>query len=265
MEKARSGKLSPIQTISIAAMMLALATVMTCLCKYFSRIFAVPGIRFARISFGTAIIMFSSLFLGPLYGGVVGFGSDILACLLLPTGTYNFVYTLIAIAWGVLPWLLFKLFSLIKSDKAGQYILYALLVVILSLMAYGFYGTDVFDSSMKDNSAWLKPLILSVLGASSLIVVVGLFFEERYLGKACYHHALTATILELLLGVMATDGALIFYYTAIASKRPAYVTFPYIFLFLLAIAPINILINTFASTWMSRFGDDWKRRYGRKE
>ena len=73
-----------------------------------------------RISLGPALIIFASLVLGPIYGGIVGGLSDILGIVLVPNAlgyAINPWFTLVYTLLGILPWCLFKLFSLIKKEK----------------------------------------------------------------------------------------------------------------------------------------------------
>lgn len=68
-----------------------------------------------RISFGSVVLILSGLWLGPVAGGVCGFGADIIGCF-MKGYTVNPVITLAAVMWGVIPALMKGLFS--SSEKA---------------------------------------------------------------------------------------------------------------------------------------------------
>ena len=68
-----------------------------------------------RISFGSVVLILSGLWLGPVAGGICGFGADIIGCF-MKGYTVNPVITLAAVMWGVIPALMKGLFS--SSEKA---------------------------------------------------------------------------------------------------------------------------------------------------
>lgn len=68
-----------------------------------------------RISFGSVVLILSGLWLGPVAGGVCGFGADIIGCF-MKGYTVNPLITLAAVMWGVIPALMKGLFS--SSEKA---------------------------------------------------------------------------------------------------------------------------------------------------
>ena len=68
-----------------------------------------------RISFGSVVLILSGLWLGPVAGGICGFGADIIGCF-MKGYTVNPLITLAAVMWGVIPALMKGLFS--SSEKA---------------------------------------------------------------------------------------------------------------------------------------------------
>ena len=71
-------KLSQIQKITMAAVMIVLTIIFTRLLS----IQNIPVIPFVRISLGPAVVILASLILGPIYGGIVGGAADILGIVL---------------------------------------------------------------------------------------------------------------------------------------------------------------------------------------
>ena len=115
------------QKITLSAFLMILATLATVIAK----MSGIPFLRFCQISFAPAIIMFASLALGPLYGGIVGGGADILGAFLYPTGRYNPFYTLLAILWGILPWLLLLVTKKWRTALRFPWMIYVVLVAAL--------------------------------------------------------------------------------------------------------------------------------------
>ncbi len=255
---------SPVQRIVIAAMMLALATLATIISKMVS----IPIFRFASVSFAPALIMFSSFALGPLYGAMVGAGADILGAFIFPTGVYNPIYTVIAALWGTLPWLLLFLTKRWRAALRFPVAIYIALVLLLSLLAVGFYATDYFNS-MGENGVWLKPLILSVLFVIDVGLCIGLHFTNLHFQKQILDYtdipspnevALIALTLQVALGIFATAGALSFYFFVLGSgDYPIGLSFWIIALLLSALATPNILVNSALVSWLLIF----VRRFGK--
>ena len=109
-------KNSPVFKICFSGLLLALIIIFT----RFLSLQNIPVLPFVRISFGPGLIIFASLFLGPIYGGAIGGLSDILGIVLVPSALgyginpwFTLVYTLL----GVLPWCLLKLFNIIKNKS----------------------------------------------------------------------------------------------------------------------------------------------------
>ena len=93
-------KLSQIQKITMAAVMIVLTIIFTRLLS----IQNIPVIPFVRISLGPAVVILASLILGPIYGGIVGGAADILGIVLFPNGfDINPILTIVYAASGVLP------------------------------------------------------------------------------------------------------------------------------------------------------------------
>lgn len=109
-------KLDNVVKICLSGLLLALVIIFTRFLSFQN----IPIIPFVRISLGPALIIFASIVLGPIYGGIVGGLSDILGILLVPNAlgySINPYFTLVYTLLGVIPWCLFKLFSLIKKEN----------------------------------------------------------------------------------------------------------------------------------------------------
>lgn len=249
---------SKIQKMSFAAMMLALCGIFTIL----SKMIAIPGIRFASISLAPAITIFASLIFGPFYGVLVGVGGDLIG-LSYSTGAYNFFYTVIAGLYGLLPWLMALLTKKFRKSLKVPYFIYAVLGIILVAMIIAMYATDYFDqpNAMSENAIWLKPFCICGCLFLEIGLAVGLNSTSNYFKKdenltleipSPNEIALICLICELLLGVLGKAGGLAYYFEVLAASGSTFVNtaYPILVLFLLVIAPFNIIIDTFLVSWL---------------
>ena len=145
--------LSPISKICLAGLFIALATIL-------QKVVAInysPALPFLRISLGgPAVIIFSSIFLGPLYGLLVGAGSDILGYFALDFSGYAYMPQVTAIyaMLGFLPYFVFILIKRVQSKKV-------MLIAESSILGAIFLATSLFvilnDSmTMYSTSRWRK-------------------------------------------------------------------------------------------------------------
>ena len=131
-------KLTQISKLTISAIFIALVIV-------FSKILSIgdiPGIPFLRISLGPCLLIFASLLVGPIYGGLVGFLSDLIGYFAFDKSgfAYNPLFSITYILYGVLPWLLVFLVRLNKKYKMP--ILQFLLFFVLDFIVIYFISTN---------------------------------------------------------------------------------------------------------------------------
>ena len=108
--------LKPIQKICLAGLFIAITTIL----QKVIAINYIPVIPFVRISLGgPALIMFSSIFLGPIYGAIVGFASDILGYFIFDPKTYGMYWQITAIytVLGLVSYFIFRLIKYLKNRK----------------------------------------------------------------------------------------------------------------------------------------------------
>lgn len=105
--------LTPIQKICLAGLFMALTVIL-------QKVVAINYLAFApfvRLSFGgPALIIFSSILLGPIYGAFVGLGSDLLGYLIFDPRTYP-PYLQITAIYTLLGFVSYFVFSLVFSLK----------------------------------------------------------------------------------------------------------------------------------------------------
>lgn len=177
-------KLDLVQKISLAGILLALVVIFT----RFLSLQNVPVIPFVRISLGPALIIFSSMLLGPFFGGIIGGLSDILGIVLVPNALgysinpwFTIVYTLL----GIIPGLLVYLFEKINSEKVLKYSLIGFLSAL-------FIFTTIFlllnnDMTLMGKNytfeVWHKVLIIVIAFLLVVGTIIGLHFIDRAFKK----------------------------------------------------------------------------------
>lgn len=250
----------------MAAMLLAFALVSTILAKMIP---VIGQFYYWRFSLTPSVIMFSSLLLGPLFGSLIGAMSDLIPALVYPTGAPNLFITLVYAIYGALPWLLVRLTKFLKGKKACSIVAYALMLVTLLVVCLLLFLTDWVDFAFLGAEAWAKPLLVGVLSLATVGLMVGLFFTERYYKNKCVEYpdlpspseiAIVSYSLEIV--VMAFGKSLAFYlfYFIGSSSQP--LPFMTLALMLLSIAPINVLLETFAVNWALVFFKRFNHHYG---
>ena len=88
-------KMTILYKISFSALFIAIGIIL-------SRIVALPslfGLPFLKVSLNPSIVMFSSFYLGPIWGLLVGTFCDIFGSLLIPQGgAFNPIFTINALS-----------------------------------------------------------------------------------------------------------------------------------------------------------------------
>ena len=173
-------RLRPIQKICLAGLFIALTVIL----QKVIAINYIPIMPFVRVSLGgPALIIFSSIFLGPVYGLVVGAASDILGYLIFDPKTFGF-YPQITAIYGLLGFVSFFVFWFVKKLKSEK--LCCLIELIsLSLMAVGtslfFILNDevTLYSTTYSLQLWHKISIPIALFVLTCILVLSLFLMKK--------------------------------------------------------------------------------------
>ena len=125
-----------IKKIAMCAMLIALSSVIGILCK---NLFTM-GLYY-RITFENLPIIFASVTLGPIYGVIVGFASDILSCLCSTNPAVNPFITLGAMCVGLVSGLIAKrinkgLLKKISFSAIGGHLVGQVLIKQIAKMYY---------------------------------------------------------------------------------------------------------------------------------
>ncbi len=202
--------LSPISKICIAGLFIALATIL----QKVIAINYIPALPFLRISLGgPAIIIFSSIFLGPFYGLLVGAGSDLLGYFALDFSGYAYMPQISAIyaLLGFLPYFIFMLVKKLNSKKV-------MMIIESSVLGAIFIAVSLFiilNDSMTMYSTtytfelWKKILIPVILGILLAFIIIFTVLYEKHSSKKdkkpllnAYQLSLGLFIVELLVMVL---------------------------------------------------------------
>ncbi len=225
--------------MSLAGLFLALTIIFT----RFISLQNIPGFPFVRISLGPSLIIFSSLFLGPFYGALVGGASDILGILLVPNSSYgiNPLFTLVYTLLGILPWCVFKLLKLIKNEKISMFFFLFILLGLLTFVGiYGFNAEEIFNQSYDLATKIITFIILILLS----LVLFGsiIFIKKKYPNNDyIYSIALTSLISELLVMLILNSIVKAFFFE---------IDFIVIFFFQTVVFFIDVPLNTLVVSFL---------------
>jgi ECF transporter S component (folate family) len=127
-------KFNIIAKISLSALFCAFTIILTKLLS----IQNIASLPFIRISLGPTMVTFSGILLGPIYGGIIGFLSDLLGYFMFDTTgfAYNPLLSLTYLAYGVLGGSFVYLFRLNKKIKFPIVQLISLLFINIFVITF---------------------------------------------------------------------------------------------------------------------------------
>jgi len=248
----------PVKKITFTGLLLALTIIVT---RVFS-VSSLPIIPFVRLSLGPIFIIFSSLFLGPLCGAVVGGGSDILGILLFPDKlgyAINPLFTVVYTLLGIVPWVVFQLVKKIKSEKV--------LFLVIALTCTTLFGGAVAVLLCNDTFVFISSEIsLNIVEKLSIIGVLLVFFvfflsfikvsnnrfkqlNSENIGLP-YKVGFTSLVSELLVFVVLNSIIKSFYFD---------VNFFFILLAQIIVFFIDVPIGTFLISYLLKFTARFKK------
>ena len=165
--------LTIIQKICLSGLIMALVIIL-------QKVVAINYLAFApfvRISFGgPALIIFASILLGPIYGALIGLGSDLIGYLIFDPRMYP-PYLQITAIYTLLGFVAYFIFSFISSIK-NRNALAIIEIIVLALIWAGVSAYVVFSnqitlfSSTYDVPLLSKILIPTILGVMFIGVIL---------------------------------------------------------------------------------------------
>ena len=228
-----------------------------------------PFAPFIRVSLGgCALIMFSSILLGPWFGLLVGAASDLIGFAIFDPKTVTafpmFQITFIYALLGFISYFVFKWIMKIKKDNIAMIVELATFGVIATAVSLivnlvpsiTLYGKEyTFDLTAKI----LIPIISFIL--LGLLFIINFFIDRRFKKKekdiSVYKISFACFLLEL--GVMLLFGS--------AMKTWGFNMFygvtPFIYVFIcqLIVGLFNIPINTLIISYITLFSDRMFKQY----
>lgn len=167
-------------------------------------------IPFVRLSFGSiAIIIFSSIVFGPLYGLVIGAMGDILGYFIFDASSFGWFPQITAIyaLLGFIPFFIYKLVANIRNKKMMVTIEYSLFTVVTLLITFFFIFNDhltLYGVTYEFN-VWQRILFPSlVLILFGIVVVTNYFLDKKDKGMVLgvYQISFVVTICEILVNFL---------------------------------------------------------------
>lgn len=159
--------LDQISKIALAGLFIAIAVIL----QKVLAINYIPIIPFVRISpGGPAIIIFSSILLGPWYGLLVGAASDIIGYALFDASGFGFfpTITLIYAVLGLLPYFVFSLFKKVRSNKISLSFIIAFMIISLTIVSVVLFANDTLTLF---SNAYSITLLMRILIPSIMILL----------------------------------------------------------------------------------------------
>lgn len=236
--------ISTIAKISLAGLFIALTTIL----QKVIAINYIPVVPFLRISLGgPAIIIFSSIVLGPLYGILVGAASDLLGYFIFDMSGYAFFPQVTAIyaLLGLVSYFVFCLFRQIKNRKlmigieCGGF-----LAVLVATTLYVILNNNVqLYGSSYTFELWQKiciPVILFVLLAFEMVFVI---IYDKHLNKKNVVLPLNAYQMSFALFVIEVV-VMVMFGTLMKGCAFGFQTYPMILICQIIVLFVNVPLNT---------------------
>lgn len=173
-----------VRQITLSALVLSL----TIICTRLLSIQNIPLVPFVRISIGPALIIFASIFIGPISGLVVGAASDILGIVLFPNVlgySINPLFTVVYGLLGLLPFFIFKGVKLIKKNYINFSIITAILgcICVFVTIFMCLNNSIILFGKTYEFLLWHKVLIICLSWVLSALTVVVIFLTDKHLIK----------------------------------------------------------------------------------
>lgn len=229
---------------------IALAGIFIILIALFQKIFAVnyiPVLPFVRISFGgPALIIFSSILLGPWFGLLVGAASDIVGFYIFdpkmfgsaPFFQITFIYALL----GFASFFIYKFFQVVKNEK----LLLTIEVVVFTILLIGLTLFSALDYQVDLAIVYriLIPVGSLILLALTLFtqLFVSRYFKKREININVSAIGFACFVIEMT--IMIAFGVLMKWWAFSGS------TFIIILVSQIIVAFFNIPLNTFLVSYI---------------
>ena len=238
--------LKPIQKICLTGLFIALTMVL----QKVLAINYIPVVPFLRVSLGgPAVIIFSSIFLGPLYGLVVGVASDVIGYFLLDPKMMGFLPQ-ISVIYGVLGLIscfFFLIFKHIKKDKVVMIIegtTFSAILVATTLFLVLNNNLQLYSTTYT-LALWQKIVIPVIL----LVLLTALFVTTIIMNKKLKSDVLPISPINISFSCFAIE---IFVMVGLGTLMKGWAfgfnTYPMILVCQLLVLFVNVPLNTWLIT-----------------
>lgn len=242
--------LSPITKLCLAGLFIALTTIL----QKVIAINYISAVPFLRISLGgPALIIFSSILLGPWYGLLVGAGSDILGYFALDFSGQAFFPQVTAIyaVLGFVSYFVFCLLRQIKNKKAMVIIeaVGLLATLVASSLYVGLSKSITLYSTTYTLETWQKILIPSILLVlfSALFIFIGVYYKKNK------DNNLFLNVLQLSFGLFVIEVVvMVLFGTFMKGCAFGFGTYPAIVICQIITLFFNVPLNTVLITILLR-------------
>jgi len=192
-------KMNLIQKISYSALFIALGIIL-------SRFVSLPslfGLPFLKVGLTPSLVIFSSLYLGPLWGTIVGTFVDVFGAILVPQGgAFNPLYTIPATLTGLVPFFMYKLFNN-RFEKKFPFSLVVILTILSTFLCLFFTLNDTFPSESGKKIYTIEPWLKWTIGVGSyalsalficVVVLIRKHFKNAKINKYYNIYTVATTI-----------------------------------------------------------------------
>ena len=242
--------LSIVQKICLAGIFIPLVAI-------FQKVFAVnyiPVVPFLRISFGgPALIIFSSILLGPWFGLLVGAASDLIGFFIFDPKMFGsipfFQITAIYALLGFSSYYVFHFIQKIKSQKKMMLIeMGTMLLIVLVITLFLCLNNSIQLYGEKYEIGLIQRIVVPVAALTLqavlflIIILIGKHFKNKDINVSIFHVSFACFILEVV--VMLIFG------TIMKTWAFSSTTFIAIFFCQLLVLFINVPLNTFIVSYI---------------
>lgn len=256
-------QLKPVQKMTLCAMLLVLDIVAT----HIIRTPSIGSLPFLRMSLGPALVIYSSLLLGPFYGAIVGGVGDLLGIFIFSgiEGQINFLLTILYALLGILPYCLEKFTSKYRDLFKKPYFFIITMMAMLVLLTCLFYAIpstkEYFASGFGDMASWIEPLILVLTGLFDIGAFFGLFFANKFFEKnneefkdipSPYEMGFIALVCEIILMIALKPLAFYLFYNFLANSIWP-IGYGALFSCMFVFGSLNVVINSVLVYWLLVF------------
>lgn len=233
-----------VRQITLSALLLAL----TIICTRLLSIQNIPIVPFVRVSIGPALIIFTSIFIGPLYGLVVGAASDILGIVLFPNAlgySINPLFTVVYGLLGLLPYFIFNLAKKFKKNLVNFSIIAAILgcLCVFVTIFMSLNSSITLFGKTYEFLTWHKALIISLSWVLSIGTVSAIYFIDKHLEKKYGED--TIYTYQIAVASVATELIVMLILNTIVKVLFFEVDFLFVFFSQAVVFFIDIPLNTF--------------------